>query len=189
MRKLPSLRTMTQAGGKLLPELHKKFAEYAQRERKRFIVMYGQSEATARMAWLPADKALEKCGAMGIAIPGGKFRLLDEKGQDITTPNIVGELLYEGRNVTMGYAECCEDLTKGDERGGILLTGDMAKFDKDGFFYIVGRKNAFLKFSAIVSVLMRPNVCSRVISTLNVPVQARTMLCRSLLPRRRLLLK
>ena len=145
MRKLPSLRTMTQAGGKLLPELHKKFAEYAQRERKRFIVMYGQSEATARMAWLPADKALEKCGAMGIAIPGGKFRLLDEKGQDITTPNIVGELLYEGRNVTMGYAECCEDLTKGDERGGILLTGDMAKFDKDGFFYIVGRKKRFLK--------------------------------------------
>ena len=112
MRKLPSLRTMTQAGGKLLPELHKKFAEYAQRERKRFIVMYGQSEATARMAWLPADKALEKCGAMGIAIPGGKFRLLDEKGQDITTPNIVGELLYEGRNVTMAMPSAVRILPK-----------------------------------------------------------------------------
>ena len=57
----------------------------------------------------------------------GKFRLLDEKGQDITTPNIVGELLYEGRNVTMGYAECCEDLTKGDERGGILSHGRHGK--------------------------------------------------------------
>lgn len=144
-RKLPSLRTMTQAGGKLLPVLHKKFAEYASKEGKQFIVMYGQAEATARMAYLPADKTLEKCGAMGIAIPGGVFHLLDEEGQAITTPGIVGELLYEGRNVTLGYALCGEDLAKGDERGGRLLTGDMAMFDEDGFFTIVGRKKRFLK--------------------------------------------
>lgn len=145
MRKLPSLRTMTQAGGKLLPELHRKFAEYAQREGKKFVVMYGQSEATARMAYLPADKALDKCGAMGIAIPGGTFHLLDEEGQIITSPNIVGELLYEGRNVMLGYAECGEDLAKGNEYAGCLLTGDMASFDEDGFFTIVGRKKRFLK--------------------------------------------
>lgn len=144
-RKLPSLRTMTQAGGKLLPELHRKFAEYAQREGKHFVVMYGQAEATARMAYLPADKALEKYGSMGIAIPGGTFHLLDEEGQVITRPGVVGELLYEGRNVTLGYAECGEDLSKGDERGGRLLTGDMATFDEDGFFTIVGRKKRFLK--------------------------------------------
>lgn len=145
MRKLPSLRTMTQAGGKLLPELHKKFAKYAQREGKRFIVMYGQSEATARMSWLPAEKALEKCGSMGIAIPGGTFSLLDENEHEITVPGVVGELCYKGRNVTMGYAECGGDLAKSDERNGVLLTGDMAKFDTDGFFYIVGRKKRFLK--------------------------------------------
>ena len=66
---LPSLRYMTQAGGKLSPELHKKFAEYARDNGKKFVVMYGQTEATARMAYLPADKALEKYGSMGIAIP------------------------------------------------------------------------------------------------------------------------
>ncbi|WP_443826191.1 AMP-binding protein [Desulfovibrio sp.] len=144
-RKLPSLRTMTQAGGKLLPSLHKKFAEYAEKEGKKFIVMYGQSEATARMAYLPADKSLEKYGSMGIAIPGGRFHLLDEEGHEITTPGVVGELLYEGRNVTLGYALDGEDLAKGDERDGQLCTGDMATFDKDGFFTIVGRKKRFLK--------------------------------------------
>ncbi|WP_298069593.1 AMP-binding protein [uncultured Mailhella sp.] len=144
-RKLPSLRTMTQAGGKLLPELHGKFAEYARREGKRFIVMYGQAEASPRMGYLPADKALEKCGAMGVAIPGGRFRLLDEHDADITAPGVVGELLYEGKNVTLGYAERGEDLAKGDERHGVLHTGDMASFDAEGFFTIVGRKKRFLK--------------------------------------------
>lgn len=144
-RSLPTLRTMTQAGGKLQPELHRKFAEYAQRKGKRFIVMYGAAEATARMGWLPADKALEKCGAMGIAIPGGRFQLLDEEGNAIHSPGVVGELLYEGRNVTLGYAERGEDLARGDERGGRLLTGDMAVMDEDGFFTIVGRKKRFLK--------------------------------------------
>lgn len=144
-RKLPDLRTMTQAGGKILPELHKKFAEYAEREGKHFVVMYGQAEATARMAYLPANKALEKCGAMGVAIPGGKFDLIDADGGKITTPETVGELVYTGDNVTLGYAVCGEDLAKGDERGGVLQTGDMAKFDADGYFYIVGRKKRFLK--------------------------------------------
>lgn len=142
---LPSLRYMTQAGGKLIPELHKKFAEYAQDNDKKFIVMYGQCEATARMGYLPADKAVEKCGSMGIVIPGGKFHLIDVNGNDINQPDTAGELVYEGANVTLGYAECSKDLAKGDERGGILQTGDMAQFDRDGFYYIVGRKKRFLK--------------------------------------------
>ena len=144
-RNLPSLRTMTQAGGKLLPQLHKKLSEYAQSEGKRFVVMYGQTEATARMGYLPAEKAQEKNGAMGIAIPGGCFHLLDENGQAIRTPHTMGELLYEGKNVTLGYAECGNDLAKGDEFRGRLLTGDMAIFDEDGFYTIVGRKKRFLK--------------------------------------------
>lgn len=142
---LPSLKTMTQAGGKLLPELHKKFAEYAQSSNRNFVVMYGQTEATARMGYLPADKSLEKYGSMGIAIPGGKFDLLDSQNQIITESNIVGELVYSGDNVTLGYAVCGQDLIKGDERKGFLQTGDMAKRDKDGFYYIVGRLKRFLK--------------------------------------------
>lgn len=132
-RKLPSLRTMTQAGGKILPALHQKFAEYAKREGKNFVVMYGQCEATARMSYLPPERALDKVGSMGIAIPGGRFEIVD------------GELVYYGANVTLGYAECAEDLAKGDERHGRLETGDMARVDEEGFYYIVGRKKRFLK--------------------------------------------
>lgn len=132
-RRLPSLRTMTQAGGKILPELHRKFAEYARREGKNFVVMYGQAEATARMSYLPPERSLDKVGSMGIAIPGGRFELVD------------GELVYYGDNVTLGYAECAEDLAKGDERHGRLVTGDMARVDEEGFYYIVGRKKRFLK--------------------------------------------
>lgn len=142
---LPDLRTMTQAGGKLSPELHKKFAAYANEKGKHFVVMYGACEATARMGYLPYEHSLEKCGSMGIAIPGGKFYLIDAKGQVIEEAGEAGELVYEGKNVTMGYAECGEDLIKGDERQGKLQTGDMAKRDEDGFYYIVGRKKRFLK--------------------------------------------
>lgn len=142
---LPELKTMTQAGGKLTPELHARFARYAQESGRKFVVMYGQCEATARMGYLPADKAVEKCGSMGIAIPGGKFYLIDAEGQEITKPYTTGELVYEGKNVTLGYAECGEDLLKGDERRGRLQTGDMAQFDEEGYYYIVGRKKRFLK--------------------------------------------
>ena len=143
--KLPSLRTMTQAGGKILPELHEKFAKYAVENGKRFIVMYGQCEATARMGYLPPEKSLEKKGSMGIVIPGGKFHLIDVNGREITEPHTTGELVYEGKNVTLGYAERGEDLALGDERKGILETGDMAQFDEEGYYYIVGRKKRFLK--------------------------------------------
>ena len=142
---LPSLKTLTQAGGKLSPELHREFAEYAIENGKRFVVMYGQTEATARMSYLPWQKTLEKCGSMGIAIPGGRFDLIDEDGNIITSPEVTGELVYTGQNVTPGYAECGDDLIKGDERHGVLVTGDLAKRDADGYFYIVGRKKRFLK--------------------------------------------
>ena len=142
---LPSLRTMTQAGGKLPPALHQKFSEDARAKGRRFVVMYGQCEATARMGYLPPERAVEKCGSMGIAIPGGSFRLIDAGGGPITAPGVAGELVYEGPNVTLGYAERGEDLAKGDERGGVLYTGDMARFDEDGYYYITGRKKRFLK--------------------------------------------
>ena len=82
---------------------------------------------------------------MGIPIPGGKFHLLDAEGNEITAPRTTGELIYEGKNVALGYAECGDDLIKGDEWHGRLKTGDMAQFDEDGYYYIVGRKKRFLK--------------------------------------------
>lgn len=142
---LPYLKTMTQSGGKLALELHKKFAEYAQANNKQFVVMYGSCEATSRMGYLPCEKALEKCGSFGQAIPGGRFYLVDENNIIIKEHNIIGELVYEGSNVTLGYAENSYDLAKGDEFRGVLYTGDMAKRDEDGYYYIVGRKKRFLK--------------------------------------------
>ena len=142
---LPSLKTMTQAGGKITPELHEKIAKYAQENNKSFVVMYGAAEATSRMGYLPPEKSAEKKGSMGIPIPGGKFTLIDDEGKKVLTPSTPGELVYEGPNVTLGYAETGEDLSLGDERHGVLATGDMAQFDEEGYYYIVGRKKRFLK--------------------------------------------
>jgi acyl-coenzyme A synthetase/AMP-(fatty) acid ligase len=136
---LSSLRYFTQAGGKLSKNLHKEFAEYALKEKKKFIVMYGQTEATARMSYLPYNMAIKKIGSIGIAIPGGKFEL---KNKNVRGE---GELIFKGKNVSLGYAEDIRDLKKGDERKGVLETGDIAKVDSDGFYYIIGRKKRFLK--------------------------------------------
>lgn len=142
---LPTLRTMTQAGGKLSADLHQFFAEYARDTNRRFFVMYGQCEATARMGYLPYERSLEKIESIGIAIPGGSFTLIDENGNTIDQPNTEGELVYRGPNVSMGYALCIDDLRLDDENNGVLVTGDMARFDEEGFFYITGRKSRFLK--------------------------------------------
>lgn len=142
---LPFLKTMTQAGGKMNSKLVREYIESARTGGKRFIVMYGQTEATARMSYLPEDRALEKYASIGIAIPGGKFSLIDTNGQVITADDVDGELVYEGDNVSMGYAENPSDLAKGDENHGVLRTGDVARRDIDGFYYITGRLKRFVK--------------------------------------------
>lgn len=142
---LPSLVTMTQAGGKLPIDLHRKFAQYALDTGRKFYVMYGQTEATARMGYLPWQDALKKIGSMGIAIPGGAFSLIDADGAKIADADREGELVYTGANVTLGYAEDLQDLSRGDDWKGTLVTGDMAVRDEDGYYYIVGRKKRFLK--------------------------------------------
>lgn len=142
---LPDLKTMIQAGGKLNANIVKEYVEAAQASGKEFIVMYGQTEAAPRMSYLPFDKALEKYSSIGIAIPGGELSVRDVNDKDITTPDTDGELIYEGPNVCMGYAECIEDLAKGDENHGVLHTGDVARFDSDGYFYITGRMKRFVK--------------------------------------------
>jgi Acyl-CoA synthetases (AMP-forming)/AMP-acid ligases II len=142
---LPSLKYITQAGGKLSAELAEEFSKVCIEKQIKLIIMYGQTEATARMSYLPWEYALSKAGSMGIAIPGGEFYLIDSDNNVINEDEIVGELIYKGNNVTLGYAEDYSDLIKGDENHGTLHTGDMARRDKDGFYYIVGRKKRFLK--------------------------------------------
>ena len=142
---IPSLRYFTQAGGKLNADLQEKLTKYAAEHGKKFVVMYGASEATARMAYLPMEDALKKKGSIGIPIPGGRFEIWDEEDKPIQQPLKTGELIYYGENVTLGYASCGADLSKADENKGRLVTGDMAQFDEDGFYYIVGRKKRFIK--------------------------------------------
>jgi long-chain acyl-CoA synthetase len=142
---LEHLKTMTQAGGKMNDELNHEFSSFCNKSGINFFIMYGQTEATARMSYLPAEYSLSKLGSMGVAIPGGKFYLIDDKSEIIVKNEVVGELVYEGRNVSMGYAISGEDLIKGDENNGVLITGDLAKRDAEGFYYIVGRKKRFIK--------------------------------------------
>jgi acyl-CoA synthetase (AMP-forming)/AMP-acid ligase II len=145
-RETPALRYITQAGGKLPKEMASDFIAVCTKKNIEFIVMYGQTEATARMSYLPWKAAGSKTASIGIAIPGGKFWLADDDGTVIQGSEAqAGELIYQGDNVTLGYAESRYDLARGDDNGGILKTGDIAERDTDGFYYIVGRKKRFLK--------------------------------------------
>jgi acyl-coenzyme A synthetase/AMP-(fatty) acid ligase len=142
---LPFLNYITQAGGKLSKELVMEFVNICKSRNKKFIVMYGQTEASPRMAYLPWEYAQEKCGSIGRAIPGGKFSLVDTEGKEIMSSETVGELVYTGDNVALGYTENRFDLNRLNDFKSVLHTGDMAKRDEDGFYYIVGRKKRFLK--------------------------------------------
>lgn len=142
---LPHLTTMAEGGGKLSDKLFKTIADYAVEKDKRFFATFGTTETSARLAFLPPSVAATHIGSIGHAIPDGKLILVDENGNEINEADVEGELRYEGPNVTMGYGTCMEDLAKGDEFCGVYETGDLAKKDADGFFYIVGRKKRFLK--------------------------------------------
>lgn len=140
-RNLPALRTLTQAGGRLAPPLVRRYAEWSAATGRRFFVMYGQTEATARMAYLPPELAATHSDCIGIAIPGGRFDIEPVDGE--TRPG-VGELVYRGPNVMMGYANREEDLAAGPTLEA-LHTGDLAERTPEGLFRIVGRQNRFSK--------------------------------------------
>ncbi|MEJ5977025.1 AMP-binding protein [Novosphingobium sp. PS1R-30] len=142
---LPDLRVMTQAGGRMEPALVEDFAALCRDTNRRLFVMYGQTEATARMAYLPPENVAVKAGSIGQAIPGGEMWLEDEHGDRIARPDGVGQIVYRGPNVALGYAEGHADLARGDDWGGVLHTGDLAKRDAEGDFTIVGRLKRFLK--------------------------------------------
>ena len=142
---LPSLKCMTQAGGKLSEELQRFFAEYAIKRNIDFYVMYGQTEATARMSYLAPKLAMEKLGSIGKAIPRGRFEIRDDQNNIINQPGVKGNLFYCGTNVFMGYADSINDLCKENLHNGLLDTGDLAEYDNDNFLYIKGRKKRFIK--------------------------------------------
>ena len=97
------------------------------------------------MSYLAPNESISKLGSIGIAIPGGELSLVDDHGHVVNQSNESGELVYKGKNVSMGYASVGQDLIKGDENNGVLMTGDLALRDDDGFYYIVGRKSRFIK--------------------------------------------
>ena len=125
--------------------MFKALAEYAEKAGKRFCATFGTTETSARMAYLPPEMARLKTGSIGKAIPEGELFLLDVNGNEMEEPEAQGELGYRGPNVTMGYGICREDLLKGDEWDGEYHTGDIAKRDLEGYYFIIGRKKRFLK--------------------------------------------
>ena len=163
----PSLRTMTQAGGKLSRELQAYYAGYAERNGKRFVIMYGQSEATAAITWLPPEDAARKPGSVGIVIPGGKISLIDAEGNPVTGTDMRGELCYQGPNVAMGYAQRGEDLSLGDELHGFLRTGDIAEIDGNSYVTITGRLKRYIKLAGHRVSL--DEVDSLIMDELNIP--------------------
>lgn len=138
-----TLRTLTQAGGRLPAEAVARWGEWAAARGVRFFVMYGQTEATARMAYLPPDRLAAHADCIGVAIPGGRFELRGDDGP-IDKAETPGELIYTVPNVMMGYASAAADLARGAELGE-LATGDIAVRTDTGLYRIVGRKSRFAK--------------------------------------------
>ena len=137
---LTFLKSITQAGGKLDENIQKKFALLLKKKNIKFYIMYGATEATSRMSYLPAKYAHKKIGSIGKAIPGGKFKL-----KKLNKTENKGELIYYGKNVCMGYCENIKDLQKPNLNKGKLYTGDIGYIDNEGFFYISGRMKRFIK--------------------------------------------
>lgn len=142
-REYPHLRYLTQAGGKLPFERARLFAQWAERAGKRFYIMYGQTEAAPRIAYLPPADAAEHADCIGIAVPGGRLRIepIDEIDD---LPGGAGELVYQGPNVMMGYAVSRADLA-GAQGPGELRTGDIAVCNARGYYRIIGRLSRFAK--------------------------------------------
>ena len=143
------LKYITQAGGKLKNAQIDYFSRVCIKEKIKFYIMYGQTEASPRMSYLSPEKLILKKGSIGQPLVDTKFYLVNENKKKILKPFTNGELVFKGNNVSLGYSKNLKDLEKGDENKSILYTGDIAFKDKDNFFYIVGRKNRFIKIFGI----------------------------------------
>ncbi len=154
---LPDLRYLTQAGGRMPPERVRRFAELAQRQGWDLFVMYGATEATARMAYLPPELAASRPSTIGTPIPGGSFTIEPVDGW---TDDAVGELIYRGPNVMMGYAHGPADLALG-KTVDTLHTGDIARRGPDGLYEVIGRSSRFVKLYGLRIDLQRVEAALR----------------------------
>lgn len=141
---LPDLRFVTQAGGRLSAAKIETLARTGARQGWDFVVMYGQTEAAPRMAYLPPEDTLYNADTIGRAIPGGALTLLADDGSEITGTGQAGELIYRGPNVMLGYADCRADLARGRDID-LLRTGDIAERTAAGYFRLCGRAKRFVK--------------------------------------------
>ena len=142
---ISSLVYITQAGGKMNEEYLKYLGNICSNFNIKFFVMYGQTEASPRMSYLDWKKFNVKPNSIGKPLKGCHFELLDENKKKINKKNTIGEIVFYGKNVCLGYANSQKDLQKGDENKKKLFTGDLGVKDKDNYFYIVGRKNRIIK--------------------------------------------
>ncbi len=140
-RELPHLAKMQQAGGKLHNALLQELA--ASHPSASIYVMYGQTEATARLSYLPPTLFHGKMGSIGRGIPNVSLKVLDENGTPIR-PGETGEIVAQGQNISPGYLDD-EEASREKFRQGALYTGDLATVDNDGYIYIVDRKSDFIK--------------------------------------------
>jgi acyl-CoA synthetase (AMP-forming)/AMP-acid ligase II len=136
----PSLRYITQAGGKLPNNFILEIADSLPVD---FYVMYGATEATARLSYLPPNLIRKKVGSIGKGIPGVKLEVLDENNIQVM-PGENGEIVASGGNVMLGYFKDPVE-TSNVLKNGKYYTGDLATIDEDGYIYIVGRKKHFIK--------------------------------------------
>jgi acyl-CoA synthetase (AMP-forming)/AMP-acid ligase II len=141
-----SVKVFTQAGGALDLRFQTKMHGLATERGGQFFVMYGQTEASPRMATLQHGDFARKAGSVGVALAGGRFSIVDDKGAPLP-PDAVGTVVYEGPNVMSGYAMSRADLGKGDEMKGRLETGDLGRLDAEGFLYLTGRTKRFAKIA------------------------------------------
>ncbi|HSX66770.1 AMP-binding protein [Nocardioides sp.] len=139
---LPTLRYLTQAGGKLAPDAVRRHAARGAANGWDLVVMYGATEATARMAWLPPHLAETAAETIGIPIPGGSLTV--EPRPDLESDPEIGELVYRGDNVMLGYATTPEELALG-RTVHELRTGDLGRQRDDGLFEVVGRCSRIAK--------------------------------------------
>jgi long-chain acyl-CoA synthetase len=137
----PDLKYVTQAGGKLAPIFIDEFRESL--PQVKFIVMYGQTEATARLSYLPPELYEKKKGSMGKGIPGVELKVINEKGERVK-PGETGEVIAHGDNIMIGYFADDEG-TRNVLRDGWLYTGDLGTVDKDGYIYLTARKKEIIK--------------------------------------------
>lgn len=141
----PTLTTLTQAGGRLAAPVAARYAEWAAANGRRFITMYGQTEAGPRLTWLPPEQLASHAGAIGLPIPGVTIDLIGADGERIDGPGVAGEMRCTSPGVMMGYALDADDLSRGDELGGVLMTGDLASRDEAGILSITGRASRMIK--------------------------------------------